>query len=84
MRTHDRSIHIRSGWRSVAMGAALLGVLAAPTWALAGPHHDGPDTIAEEATAAFQKVIGRELADSVVVFFSSCFDVAIFQAKYNR
>ena len=39
MRTHDRSIRMRSGWRSAAMGAALVGVLAAP-WADEDPEEE--------------------------------------------
>ena len=52
MRTHDRLIDLRPGWRSAAMGAALVGALVAPAWALAGPHHDGPDKMAQMVTAA--------------------------------
>ena len=52
MRTHDRFVDLRPGWRSVAMGAALVGVLAAPVWALAGSHHDGPDKMAPVVAAA--------------------------------
>jgi amicyanin len=33
------------------MGAALVGVLAAPAWAPAGPHHDGPDKMAQMVAA---------------------------------
>jgi amicyanin len=44
VKTHNRLIDLRPGWRSAAMGAALVGVLAAPAWA-AGPHHDGPDNL---------------------------------------
>ena len=52
MRTHDRSIDLRPGWRSAAMGAALVAVFAAPACALAGPHHDGPDKMAQTVAAA--------------------------------
>src|SRR5206468_13114661 len=52
MRTHDRFIDFHPGWRSAAMGAALVGVLAAPGWALAGPHHGRPDKIVQMVAAA--------------------------------
>jgi amicyanin len=52
MRTHDRSIDLRSGWRSAAMGAALVAVFAAPACALASPYHDGPDKMAQTVAAA--------------------------------
>jgi plastocyanin len=52
MKTHNRLIHLRPGWRSAAMGTALVGMLAAPTWALAGPHQDGPDTMTQMVTVA--------------------------------